>query len=67
MNVSVARYIPLETLLDGFGSSIWCWAHLRKHLCAFHKHHVGTKEQVGYVQEDTPALPIKMLMLLWAS
>lgn len=36
-------------------------------LCAFHKHHVGTKEQVGYVQKDIPALPIKMLILLQAS
>jgi len=65
--VGVARCVPLEALLAGFGSFLWCWAHLCKHLCAFHKRHVGTKEQVGYVQKDVPALPIKMLMLLQAS
>lgn len=66
VKVAGACYVPLEAPLAGFGSSVWCWAHLHKHLCAFHKHHVGTKEQVGYVQKDIPALPIKMLMLLQA-
>lgn len=48
-----------QALLAGLGSSLWGWAHLGKRLCTFHGHHVGTKEQVGYMQKDIPALPLK--------
>lgn len=65
--ICAAHCIPPETLLPGFDSFVWCWAHLCKHLCTFHKHYVGTRGQIECVQKDIPTLPMKLLMLPRAS